>query len=637
MGAQAQERGEGVLPFAPRGQAEPAEIAEAAAQLRSGGGADESILRVERLDWGRTTSALLGFIAPWWRRLAVVIVAGTCRVAALYRCRRVQRADRRRVEDRSSLRRPVARPRRRGAARRYSALVRVLAGAQMAYYLLADMRIALYRKLDALAPGYLLRRRSGDLVALATQDVETIEYFLRPHGGAGGRCRHRAGRSARHARGLRLADGAGAAAVPIVRRTGAGAVAPAHRPSRRRRARGFGRAQRPRRRYRFRASPNSRVPGARPPPRRISEAVAPVRGAAAEGAARYFRPGRAARDRNRIRRAGRGADRRTAGGRRPFQRRVSPASHLTGDFGLPARVGDRSRQPAARRHICLGAPVAGGARGARDGARRSGRAGAGFAARRCHRPEIRRIHLSTKRPSGADRHHPRHSRRCNVGDRRAVRARARPRSPICCCASGTRRTARSRSTGAICADTSSTICTAASRWWRRTRICSTIRYAPTWRWRSPAPARPRSCRPSSARRSPISSLRLPARLDTRVGERGVQLSGGQRQRVAIARAFLKNAPVLILDEATSHLDAISEALVRQALAALMRDRTTIVIAHRLSTVRDAETIAVLDAGRLVEMRTPCRAAGARRPLRRTGRPSTRVRPGGGVGSSNFSR
>jgi len=94
--------------------------------------------------------------------------------------------------------------------------------------------------------------------------------------------------------------------------------------------------------------------------------------------------------------------------------------------------------------------------------------------------------------------------------------------------------------------------------------------------------------------------RLPDGLDTRVGERGVQLSGGQRQRVAIARAFLKNAPVLILDEATSHLDAVSEAQVRRALVELMRDRTTIVIAHRLSTVRDAELIAVLDAGQLIE-------------------------------------
>ncbi len=93
---------------------------------------------------------------------------------------------------------------------------------------------------------------------------------------------------------------------------------------------------------------------------------------------------------------------------------------------------------------------------------------------------------------------------------------------------------------------------------------------------------------------------LPDGLDTKVGERGVQLSGGQRQRVAIARAFLKNAPTLILDEATSHLDAVSEAQVREALDALMRNRTTIVIAHRLSTVRNADLLAVLDHGHVVE-------------------------------------
>ncbi len=93
---------------------------------------------------------------------------------------------------------------------------------------------------------------------------------------------------------------------------------------------------------------------------------------------------------------------------------------------------------------------------------------------------------------------------------------------------------------------------------------------------------------------------LPDGLDTVVGERGARLSGGQRQRVAIARAFLKDAPVLVLDEATSHLDAISEAAVRQALERLARDRTTLVIAHRLSTVRDADAIAVVDEGRVVE-------------------------------------
>src|SRR5437764_3177313 len=94
---------------------------------------------------------------------------------------------------------------------------------------------------------------------------------------------------------------------------------------------------------------------------------------------------------------------------------------------------------------------------------------------------------------------------------------------------------------------------------------------------------------------------LPEGLDTIVGERGAQLSGGQRQRVAIARAFLKDAPVLILDEATSHLDAVSEAAVRSALERLARDRTTLVIAHRLSTVRDADAIVVLEDGKLVEV------------------------------------
>ena len=97
--------------------------------------------------------------------------------------------------------------------------------------------------------------------------------------------------------------------------------------------------------------------------------------------------------------------------------------------------------------------------------------------------------------------------------------------------------------------------------------------------------------------------RLPAGLDTPIGENGALLSGGQRQRLAIARAILRDAPILILDEATAALDTESERLVQDALARLMPDRTTLVIAHRLSTIEHADQVLVLDQGRLVEQGT----------------------------------
>jgi ATP-binding cassette, subfamily B, bacterial MsbA len=97
--------------------------------------------------------------------------------------------------------------------------------------------------------------------------------------------------------------------------------------------------------------------------------------------------------------------------------------------------------------------------------------------------------------------------------------------------------------------------------------------------------------------------RLPEGYQTVIGDRGTKLSGGQRQRLAIARALLKNAPILILDEATSHLDTESEILVQKALANLMEHRTVIVIAHRLSTIRRADQIVVIEKGQISEQGT----------------------------------
>jgi subfamily B ATP-binding cassette protein MsbA len=112
-------------------------------------------------------------------------------------------------------------------------------------------------------------------------------------------------------------------------------------------------------------------------------------------------------------------------------------------------------------------------------------------------------------------------------------------------------------------------------------------------------------------------LDLPRRYDTVIGERGSRLSGGQRQRIAIARAILKDPPILILDEATSALDAESERLVQQALANLIKGRTTLVIAHRLATVRNADRIIVLDGGEI-------RETGTHDELLRTGRIYSRL-------------
>jgi subfamily B ATP-binding cassette protein MsbA len=127
-------------------------------------------------------------------------------------------------------------------------------------------------------------------------------------------------------------------------------------------------------------------------------------------------------------------------------------------------------------------------------------------------------------------------------------------------------------------------------------------------WQNIAYGKPEATRDEILRAAKLANAdefisRMPQQYDTMVGEKGVTLSGGQRQRIAIARAIIRNSPILILDEPTSGLDAASEELVFEALGRLMEGRTTIVIAHRLATIRRADVIFVIDHGTIVERGT----------------------------------
>ena len=146
-------------------------------------------------------------------------------------------------------------------------------------------------------------------------------------------------------------------------------------------------------------------------------------------------------------------------------------------------------------------------------------------------------------------------------------------------------------------------CASASRWCRRSRCCSAARSPTTSATAGWTPPTRRSRRRRGPPTCTTSSRGCPQGYDTPVAEAGATLSGGERQRLGIARALLKDAPILILDEPTSSLDAISEEAVFDALRRLREGRTTLVIAHRLSTIRDANRILVLHEGTLIAQGT----------------------------------
>ncbi len=603
MGAQAEERGDVTLPFAAP-SAVQVEATVEALPADQGAAADDSILRVERMDWGRTTRALLAFIAPWWRRLALVIVSGTARVAAYIGVAIVSAL----IVAALKTGRPY------GDLLIWLAVIAPLAGIlhwaeswqahAMAYHLLADMRIALFRKLDALAPGYLLRRRSGDLVALATQDVETVEFFY--------------------------AHTVGPAIVAIIVPAAVLATLAAF------------------------AWPAAIVLV----PFLLFAALAPVL-----LRQRIDRLGAAAREALGLLNAHvadtiQGLAELTAfqaltRRRGEFQKLVRSCATLRLRVLHDISIQDVQLETAT---------AFGGLAVALTG----GLLATGGHFNGVYLPLLTLLATSAFLPVSEIAHVSRQladtfasAHRLRAVHDEPVLVTDGPGTPAQQAAPGTGAaieiahvdfnypgTAREVLRGvdlvirpgatlAIVGPSGSGKTTLANlllRFWDPTHGAITFdgsdlrqfklddlrgRIAlvaqDTYLFNDTLRANVALAKPGADDAEIMQALEraalrefvsgLPARLDTKVGERGVQLSGGQRQRVAIARAFLKNAPVLILDEATSHLDAISETQVRQALLDLMRDRTTIVIAHRLSTVRDAEMIAVLEAGRLVEAGT----------------------------------
>jgi ATP-binding cassette subfamily B protein len=562
----------------------------------------DSILRVTHMNWGPTTVALMKFILPLWQRLAVVVVSGIGRITAFISVAAFSALAVAALKTGHSY----------GAFLIGLAIVAPLAGLlhwieswkahQMAYELLAVMRDALFRKLDALTPAYLLRRRSGDLVALATQDVETVEYFYahtvapaiiailvpaavlfvladfdwRPPlillpfllvaGLAPALVRDRIDRL-----GARAREGLGRLNAHITDTIQGLSELVAFQAVTRRRA-DFMSIVRDYHAQRLKVFADHAFQSG------VLEVLVGLGGLSVAVTGAFL-----------------ASNGRIEPAYLPLLTLLSAAAFLpVSEIAHVSRQLADTFASAHRLQSVHDEPVL-----VRDGK--------GVAtAPAVSGSAIQIKDVSFSYPSG---------RRPALAH---VSLDIRPGTTVALVGmSGSGKTTLANllmrfwdpAEGAITLDG------ADLRDYKlddlRSRIAlvaqDTYLFNDTLR-ANVALARPDASDEDIAQAIDRAALgefvaSLPEKLETRVGERGVQLSGGQRQRVSIARAFLKNAPVLILDEATSHLDAISEAAVRHALGSLMRNRTTLVIAHRLSTVQDADMIAVMSAGKLVETGT----------------------------------
>ena len=574
----------------------------AAAMQDSRGGATEAIVRAEGMGWRETSGRLLGLAAPYWFKTTLSFGTGVAHFFGAIAVGVVGAMMVANVRDGESI----------GLLAALLILVAILTGLfrflenwvshDMAFRLLADMRIALFRKLDQLAPAYLLRRRTGDLVSMATQDVETVEYFF-AHTIANAFVSVVIPGAALITLfvvdwrlGLGLAPLLILAALSplftrrIVDRLGSrsrdhlGALN-AHMVDTLQGLREVTAFQREKeRKAEFEGLMRDYMPIRGGFNRQISAQRTLLEGLTGFGGLAVLTIGGALAVRGDI-------DSSLAplltllamGAFMPVAELAQVGRRLGDTLGATRRLTAVHSEPVAV------ADGPGTATNGKGGVSEGAFAAVGFTYEDTPRAALNEVSFDLKPggtvalvgPSGAGKTTAAHLllRFWDPQDGRITLEDADLR---------TYRLDQLRGQVALVAQ---------DTYLFNTSIRNNLLVA--------KPDASEDELRLAIERAGLADFveSLPEGLDTPVGERGAQLSGGQRQRVAIGRALLKDAPVLILDEATSHLDGLNERLVRDALDELMEDRTTLVIAHRLSTVRDADQIVVLDDGYVAEIGT----------------------------------